>query len=164
MINKQNLWFITLLSLIMVLSIYYLTITDDTLSNLNLENTLKEEESQVVISENETIVALKVASEEELVTKISELENILLNNSSSLEEKNKAYEDLQEINKNEASKETIEKKIKEEFKLDSYVSINGNNINITIASIKHDNSLANSIIRCVQDLFNENKYITVKFG
>ena len=163
MINKQNLWFITLFSLIMVLSIYYLTITDDTLSNLNVaENT--NPPAEVVISENETIVALKVASEEELVTKINELENILLNNTSSIEEKNQAYEDLQNINKNEASKETIEKKIKEEFKLESYVAINGNTINITIASIKHDNALANSIIRSVQSLFSENKYITVKFG
>ena len=147
----------------MVLSIYYLTITDDTLSNLNVnpEETI---ESEVVVSENETIVALKVASEEELVAKISELENILLNNSSSIEEKNKAYEDLQEINKNEASKETIEKKIKEEFKLDSYVSISGNTITVTIASIKHDSALANSIIQSIQSLFSENKYITVKFG
>ena len=163
MINKQNLWFITLFSLIMVLSIYYLTITDDTLSNLNIDSS-ETETSEVVVSENDTIVALKVASEEELVAKINELEDILLNNSSSIAEKNKAYEDLQEINKNEASKETIEKKIKEEFKLDSYVAINGNNITITIASIKHDNALANSIIRSVQSLFSDNKYITIKFG
>ncbi len=163
MINKQNLWFITLFSLIMVLSIYYLTITDDTLSNLNIDSS-ETEASEVVVSENDTIVALKVASEEELVAKINELEDILLNNSSSIAEKNKAYEDLQEINKNEASKETIEKKIKEEFKLDSYVAINGNNITITIASIKHDNALANSIMRSVQSLFSDNKYITIKFG
>lgn len=164
MINKQNLWFITLFSLIMVLSIYYLTMSDDTLSTLNVNSNSTNNNSEVVISENETLVALKVADEEALVTKIEELQNILLNNSSSLEEKNNAYDELQNLNKNESTKETITKKIKDTYKLDSFVSIDGNNIKITIASSKHDTKLANNIIRSVQELFNETKYITVKFG
>ena len=61
MINKQNLWFITLFSLIMVLSIYYLTMSDDTLSTLNVNSNSTNNNSEVVISENETLVALKVA-------------------------------------------------------------------------------------------------------
>ena len=163
MINKQNLWFITLFSLIMVLSIYYLTMSEDTLSTLNVNNT-NNNGTEVVISENETLVALKVADEEALVSKIEELQNVLLNNSSSLEEKNHAYDELQEINKKESTKETIVKKIKDTYKLDSFVSIEENNIKITIASSKHDTKLANNIIRSVQELFNETKYITIKFG
>jgi len=164
MINKQNLWFITLFSLIMVLSIYYLTMSDDTLSTLNVNSTNNNSGTEVVISENETLVALKVADEEALVSKIEELQGILLNNSSSLEEKNKAYDELQDINKTESTKETILKKIKDTYKLDSFVNIDGNNIKITIASSKHDASLANNIIRSVQELFSDTKYITVKFG
>lgn len=164
MINKQNLWFITLFSLIMVLSIYYLTMSEDTLSTLNVNGVTGNKGTEVVISENETLVALKVADEEALVTKIEELQNILLNNSSSLEEKNNAYDELQNINKKESTKETIIKKIKDTYKLDSFVSIDGNNIKITIATTKHDAKLANNIIRSVQELFSDTKYITVKFG
>lgn len=163
MINKQNLWFITLFSLIMVLSIYYLTMSEDTLSTLNVSNS-NNNGTEVVISENETLVALKVAGEEALVSKIEELQGILLNNSSSLEEKNKAYDELQNINKQESTKETIIKKIKDTYKLDSFVNIDGNNIKITIASSKHDAKLANNIIRSVQELFSDTKYITIKFG
>lgn len=163
MINKQNLWFITLFSLIMVLSIYYLTMSEDTLSTLNVSNS-NNNGTEVVISENETLVALKVADEEALVSKIEELQGILLNNSSSLEEKNKAYDELQNINKQESTKETIIKKIKDTYKLDSFVNIDGNNIKITIASSKHDAKLANNIIRSVQELFSDTKYITIKFG
>ncbi len=163
MINKQNLWFITLFSLIMVLSIYYLTMSDDTLSTLNVMKE-KNEPVDVVISENETLVALKIEQEEALVAKIEELQNVLLNNSSSLEEKNDAYEKLQDINKEEANKEAITKKIKDEFKLDSVVSIDGNNIKVTISSTKHDTKLANNIIRSVQSLYSETKYITIKFS
>ena len=135
MINKQNLWFITLFSLIMVLSIYYLTMSDDTLSTLNVNSNSTNNNSEVVISENETLVALKVADEE-----------------------------VQKLNKNEITKDTITKKIKDTYKLDSFVSIDGNNIKITIASSKHDTKLANNIIRSVQELFSDTKYITVKFG
>ena len=42
MINKQNLWFLTLFSLIMVLSIYYLTMSQDTLSTLNVNSDVTE--------------------------------------------------------------------------------------------------------------------------
>lgn len=163
MINKQNLWFITLFSLIMVLSIYYLTMSEDKLDTLKVGANVNDN-SEVVISENETLVALKVAGEEALVTKLENLESILLNSTSTIEEKNKAYEELQNINKNESTRETIEKSIKETFKLDSFVSIDGNNIKITIASLNHDKTLANNIIRTVQSNFTEPKYITVKFG
>ncbi len=162
MINKQNLWFITLFSLIMVLSIYYLTMGEDTFASLNVNNN-EAEKTDVVISESDTLVALKVADEEALVTKMEELQDILLSSTATLEEKNKAYDELQNINKNEASKEAITKKIKEEFKLDSYVSIDGDNIKVTIASKKHDAALANNIIRSIQSLYNEEKYITIKF-
>ncbi len=163
MINKQNLWFITLFSLIMVLSIYYLTMSDDTLSTLNVGATTNEP-TEVVVSENETLVALKVADEEAMIAKIDELQNILLNSSSSLQEKNDAYDELQKINKNEASKEQIQKIIKEKFNLDSFVKINGTNITVTVASKKHDTKLANNIIREVQNLYEDTMYITVKFG
>lgn len=163
MINKQNLWFITLFSLIMVLSIYYLTMSNDTLSSLNV-TTNEDNSSKITISENDTLVALKVADEEALVTKMTELQNTLLSNTASLEEKNAAYEELQNLNKKESTKETIEKLIKENFKLNSYVNIDGNNIKVTIASIKHDATLANNIIRSIQNLYDKEMYIIVKFG
>ena len=162
MINKQNLWFITLFSLIMVLSIYYLTMKDDALSTVKV-NSSEDNSTDVVISKSDAIIALKVADEEKMVEKMEELENVLLNDTASIEEKNAAYEEIMTINKNEANKETIEKKIKEQFKLESFISIDGDNIKVTIASKTHDAALANNIIRIVQSLFSEPKYITVKF-
>ena len=38
MINKQSVWFVTLFSLILVLSIYYVTMNDNSLAGI-LENT-----------------------------------------------------------------------------------------------------------------------------
>lgn len=164
MINKQNLWFITLFSLIMVLSVYYLTMSNDTLSTLNVSSDDNPGTDIVISEENDTLVALKVTDEEELLARMEELENILLSDVATLQEKNDAYEELQTINKTESEKETIIKLIKDNFKLDSVVKIDANNITITIASTTHNAELANNIIRSVQELYDTDKYITVKFS
>ena len=164
MINKQNLWFLTLFSLIMVLSIYYLTMSDDTLSTLNVNSDISKGTDVVISEENDTLVALKVQDEEKLLERMEELQNILLSDVATLQEKNDAYEELQTLNKTESEKETIVKLIKEQYKLDSVVQIDQSNITITVASTKHDVTLANNIIRSVQALYDTDKYITVKFG
>lgn len=164
MINKQNLWFISLFSLIMVLSIYYLTMSNDTLSTLNVSGDVSEGTDVVISEENDTLVALKVADEEALLERMEELENILLSDVATLQEKNDAYEELQTLNKTEGEKEAIIKLIKDEFSLDSVVQIENNSITITISSTTHDTSLANNIIRSVQGLYSTDKYITVKFS
>lgn len=163
MINKQNLWFITLFSLIMVLSIYYLTMSDDTLSTLSVSSN-EANQTELVVSENETLVSLRVANEEALVAKIEELQNILLNDTATIEEKNEAYEELQNLQSQESEIEKIEKMLKDTYSLDSVVCIDGNNITVTIASTEHDTTLANNIIRSIQALYSESKYISVKFG
>ena len=164
MINKQNLWFLTLFSLIMVLSIYYLTMSDDTLSTLNVSSDKGEATDVVISEENDTLVALRVADEEQLLARMEELENILLSDVATLQEKNDAYEELQTLNKTEGEKDAIVKLIKDEYKLDSVVKIENNNITITIASTTHDALLANNIIRSVQSLYDKDMYITVKFS
>lgn len=164
MINKQNLWFLTLFSLIMVLSIYYLTMSDDTLSTLNVNKDVSEATDVVISEENDTLVALKVADEEALLNRMSELQDILLSDVATLQEKNDAYEELQALNKTESEKENIINLIKEQYKLDAVVKIDNTNIIITIASSKHDATLANNIIRSVQELYSQDMYITVKFS
>ena len=164
MINKQNLWFISLFSLIMVLSIYYLTMSDDTLSTLNVNSDVSDATDVVISEENDTLVALRVSEEEALIARMNELEEILLSDVATLEEKNDAYEELQSLNKSESEKEAIIKLIKEEYKLDSVVQIENTSITITIASTTHDAALANNIIRSVQKLYNQDMYITVKFS
>ena len=164
MINKQNLWFLTLFSLIMVLSIYYLTMSQDTLSTLNVNCDVSDATDVVISEENDTLVALRVSEEEALIARMNELEEILLSDVATLQEKNDAYEELQSLNRSESEKEAIIKLIKEQYKLDSVVQIENTNITITIASTTHDAALANNIIRSVQELYDQDMYITVKFS
>ena len=53
--------------------------------------------------------------------------------------------------------------ITEKFKYDSFIKIDGDAISITIASKEHSKEIANKIIREVQNLYDKQKYITIKF-
>ena len=166
MINKQNLWFITLFSLIIMLGIYYVTMIDkDSTLNAISKGVSKEitDQTSVEIDDNSILVALRVKEDEELISKMEELQTILLDEKATLEEKNDAYESLQNLNNNKGKEESIEKMIKKDFSLNSFVKINGDKIDITINSNDHSTKIANDIITKVQSLYKTRMFITVKF-
>ena len=166
--NKQNLWFIPLFSIILVLSIYYISMPSNILeeynnSNTNTNETNNSKETVSTINEETSLVALRVAADEELLTKLTNLQNTITDKEKTVMEKNNAYEELMTLNENKGLEENIESKLKEKFSYDSFVKINKDQINIVISSTKHDKMIANSIIKEVQSMFDTKKYITVKF-
>ena len=166
MINKRSLWFLTLFSLILVLSVYYITMPSELLiATNNGTNKKKTEEVSVTKEEKESaeLVASRVESEEKMLDKISQLKKILTDSKATTEEKNKAFEELQNINKTRSEEEKIEKSIENELNLNTFVSIENKNITVTVDSDKHDNKLANSIMRNVQKNFDTQMKITIKF-
>ena len=160
MINKQSLWFLTLFSIILVLSVYYIAMPNNTLATLK-ENDINKE--TLNITESDALTSLRVESDEEAQTTMNELQSILLNEKSSLEEKNNAYEKIQNMNFNKSKEESIEKLITENFKLQSFVKIDKDNIKVTISKKDHDLVIANQIIRKIQEEYTNKMYITVKF-
>jgi len=165
MINKQSLWFVTLFSLILVLSIYYVTMGDDTLSEImnNNQTTNDVTVANVNVEESSLLVALRVEDDEALLKEMDHLQSVLLDNAATLQEKNDAYEALKALNSNKGKEEELEKQIKDEFKLSSFVKINNDQISIVIQSSEHNVDLANKIIRSIQGLYDQKMYITVKF-
>lgn len=166
--NKQNLWFITLFSIILVLSIYYISMPSNILeeynnSNTNTNETNNSKETVSTVNEETSLVALRVAADEELLTKLTNLQNTITDKEKTVMEKNNAYEELMTLNENKGLEENIESKLKEKLSYDSFVKINKDQINIVISSTKHDKMIANSIIKEVQSMFDTKKYITVKF-
>lgn len=160
MINKQSLWFLTLFSIILVLSVYYIAMPNNTLA------TLKENDSDIEtlnIEESDSLAALRVQDDEEIESTMNELQSILLNEETTLEEKNTAYEKIQNINSNKGKEESIEKLIEETFKYKSFVKIDNDKISVTISNKTHDVKLANEIIRKIQEQYTNKMYITVKF-
>ena len=160
MINKQNLWFVTLFSLILVLGIYYVTMGDESLSVLAGENNISKD---VSVKESDVIVALQVDRDEAVLKEMNEYQSILLDDTATIEEKNDAYNALQALSNSKSECEKIKKLITEKFKFDNFVKIDGDAISITIAAKDHNKEIANNIIREVQSLYDKQKYSTVKF-
>lgn len=165
MINKRSLWFLTLFSLILVLSVYYITMPSELLMATN--NGSKKESEEVSVTEeteeNAELVALRVESEEKMLDKVTELKKILTDSKASTEEKNKAFEELQKLNKNRSEEEKIENKINKEFKFKSFVSIENTNVTVVVDSKQHSTEIANKIMRLVQENFDKKMSISVKF-
>ena len=170
MINKQNLWFLTLFSLILVLSVYYVTMPndllltnngavgskkneqtsvskdtntdttknedtkkDDTKSTTTKDN--KDNNTTVTIKESETLEALRVSLNQEREAEKTKLQSLLTNSSATSEEKNNAYEKLQEINTVTSEEATLEKKLKEKYKMSVFVKIENKEITVVVDMI-----------------------------
>ncbi len=164
MINKQSLWFLTLFSLILVLSLYYITMPSEMLlTNNNVETKEKVDNTKTTVKESEILVSLRVEADEERSTLMETYQAVLTDEKKSTEEKNNAYESLKELNVVQGKENELESKIKKEFSLNSFIKINNDDIKVVVASTKHSYKLANDIMVLIQKEFTSKKYITVQF-
>ena len=169
MMNKQNLWFLTLFSLILVLSVYYITMPNDLLIASNSTETKEEnkttteESDKDAISEVDDLTALRVNLDEERDKEKAELKKEMTNEEATTDEKNNAYEQLKYLSVIEGEEEKLEKLIKKEHNLNSFVKVDSNTITVVAAKKKHDVTLANNIMRTIQSEYDTKKTITVKF-
>jgi len=162
MINKQSMWFLTLLSLVLVLGVYYVTMPNDLLKS-SVKGEEKNKEVNVSVSEGDILIAMRANRDEKVSLEIEELEKVLTSGTSTSEEKNKAFEELKLLNLNVGKEEELEQKLETDFGIKSYIEINKDNIKVVINSKEHDASLANNIMRSIQSEYKEKMYITVQF-
>lgn len=162
MINKKNLWFLTLFSLVLVLSIYYVTMPNELLLTSNgVED--GNNDKQLNVRESGIISALKVEDNNSKLKEIGALKEILTKEDSSVDDKNKAFDALKLINQISSKEELLEEKIMNNYSLDSFVKIDGDQIRVVIESETHDNDLANKIMKTIQKEFDTKQYISIQF-
>ena len=161
MIKKQNLWFLTLFSIIIVLTVFYIFPSKPMISKNEKENeiTIKVNEPEEVSS----LVAMRVSLEEERQNSIDDLQKQLVNDKISNNDKNNIYEQLKYLNELQGKEEMIENQIKNKYKLNCFVKIDNSNANTICISNKHNNKIANNIMRLIQDKFNKKMFTTIKF-
>ena len=162
MINKQSMWFLTLFSLVLILGVYYVTMPNDLLKGKITGEDIKKEVN-VNVTEGDALIAMRANRDERVALEVDKLEEILTNESTTPEDKNKAFEELKLLNINVSKESSLEEKIETKFGIKSYIEINKDNIKVVISSKEHDASLANNIMRCIQEEYKEKMYITVEF-
>ena len=160
MINKKNLWFLTLFSLVLVLSVYYVTMPAELLITNDIP---KEEENNIKIEETGLIETLRIEDNANTLEEINKLKETIANDKSKAEDKNKAFDALKVLNQISSQEELLEEKVKNIHNLDSFIKIDGDQIRVVINSDKHSSSLANEIMRTIQDSFDSKQYISIQF-
>ena len=161
MINKQSLWFLTLLTLILVLGVYYVTMPNELLKSKEVLESVNKE-IEVNVTESDKLVSLRVERDEKLETTMKELQNVLTSATSSVEEKNSAFEELKLLNLTKGKEEELENKLLDTYKIKSFIEINGDQIKVTVNSKEHNSTLANNIMRSIQEEYNKTMYIILK--
>lgn len=159
--SKNNLWFLTLFSLILILGVYYITLPSDIFSKKETSKVSSNVETDV--SENNYLVALRVERDEKISSVMAELQDKIVS-SDDKEEKNSAFEELQLLNLAKGKETFLEDKIQNELGITSYIEINQDNINVTISSSEHNEDIVNEIMRSIQSEFDDKKNITIKFS
>ena len=185
MINKKNLWFLTLFSMVLVLSIYYVTMPNELLitnngeSNVittsneekktnnttenNKDNKDDNKDKSVNIETSDVISALKVEDENKVLEEINNLKKTLTDMNVNIDDKNKAFEQLKDINQKNSLEEKIETKLKEKYNKECFVKIDKDQVRVVMGSSEHNVGLANEIMRLVQENFNNKMYVSVQF-
>lgn len=160
MINKQKLWFLTLFSLILVLSVYYVTMP----SNLLSVSDIKEDTPPTINMEDTNILdVLKEENNERVAKEIESLRKIVVDVETNINDKNIAYEKIQKLEENKGKEEKIVSLIKEKLGFDTYVEIKNAKVNVVVSNKEHSYKIANDIIKLVSSSFDSDKSVTVKF-
>ena len=139
---------------------YYITLPSEL---FNAEKT-KEVSSKVDVnvSEEDKLISLRVERDERVNTVMSELQDKIINSNNS-EEKNTYFDELQKINLSKGKETYLEDKLLSKLNINSLVEITGDNITVTIAALEHNTSIVSEIMKCVQEEFEDDKNIVIKF-
>ena len=160
MINKKNLWFLTLFSLVLVLSVYYITMPTELLVTNNTETI---DNVELEIEEASVVEALKTEDNTNTLEEINKLKETIANKETTTEDKNQAFDAIKTLNQISSKEELLEEKIKTTYNLDSFIKIDGDQIRVVIDSDDHSNSIANNIMKTIQNNFDTKQYISIQF-
>ena len=161
MINKKNLWFLTLFSLVLVLSVYYVTMPKELLTTNNGE--VIDNKVNVDIKEANIIETLKQEDENATLEEINKYKLTISNVDVTTEEKNKAFDAIKLLNQISSKESLLEEKVKNAHNLDTFIKIDGDQIRVVVDSDDHTSTLANDIMRTIQSNFDTKKYISIQF-
>ena len=159
MINKKNLWFLTLFSLVLVLSVYYITMPKELLQT----NNDIPEDTKITVEETNIIETLRLEDNANTLEEINKLKTTISDNTLTSEAKNEAFDALKLLNQISSQEEILEEKLKNTLNLDSFIKIDGDQIRVVVDCDEHSKAMANNIMRAIQENFDTKQYISIQF-
>jgi stage III sporulation protein AH len=179
LLRKQTVWLLTMLSLVAVLSVYYITTPQDTAVNQETQETPKEktntnsskestesdESSTVVTNESSDSVfeAMRIDLNDERSRQKEELTNKVASSDLSEEERVEAHEQIEALAEMSTKEDMLETMIIALGYKDALVRAEGDQIQITVKSDKKDAGAANKIIQMVTKEIGKTNAVAVEF-
>lgn len=188
LLKKQTVWLLTMLSLVVVLSVYYITSPDQNGSNLtaveqkvknqidnqqgksSTKSTAKTDASSgstVVSSEDSsdpTFDTVRMELQDQRSQEIDQLQSIIASTDLPADKRSEAYDQMQKLNQAAQQEEVLETLIKAMGYDDALVEADGERVNVTVTSNKtHSAAAANDIIQLVKREVGDTNYVAVEF-
>ncbi|WP_088072851.1 SpoIIIAH-like family protein [Gottfriedia luciferensis] len=184
--KKQTIWLLTMLSLVVVLSVYYVTTPDNlkTTGFMNMNNNTdtasldstpkdtkktdtkkqndKETSTQQNGSTNDIFLKQRMEQEDQRSQLIDEYQATVDSATASAQEKSKAFTSMNELQKLTALESDVETMIKEAGYKDALVRADKNQVKVDVTSSKPSRKAANDIIQMTRSVLGE-KLVVVKF-
>ncbi|WP_102691387.1 SpoIIIAH-like family protein [Rummeliibacillus pycnus] len=174
-VKKKAVWFLTLLSLAAVISVYYLSNPVTPFNGLAIfsDNALKDTKISDIASKTGKTTPVTTEShlfEEmrmELQNERSQLKDTLTKKIASsqytAEEKNEAFDQIDSITKNESNEAMLEMLIKTLGYPDAFVRVENDRIRVTVQANELSKAKANEIVYMVKKELDNSGQIVVDF-
>ena len=174
LLRKQTVWLLTMLSLVAVLSVYYITSPQDAAvnqdtpkeeANSSKETSKSEESSTVVTNESSDSVfeAMRIDLNDERSRQKEQLTNKVASSELSEEERVEAHEQIEALSEMSTKEDMLETMIIALGYKDALVRADGDQIQITVKADKQDAGAANKIIQMVTKEIGKTNAVAVEF-
>lgn len=176
LLKKQTVWLLTMLSLVVVLSVYYITSPEQKATNMaTVEDQSKEKKSadstasddgKTVISgvaSDEVFEALRLELEDQRNEMKEQLNEIMASTDLTAEKRSEAYDQMKKLDELAKKENVLETLIKTMGYDDALVRADGEKVRITVKAKDHSASAANDIIQLVRTEIGELENVVVDF-
>ncbi|WP_101844251.1 SpoIIIAH-like family protein [Halobacillus sp. Marseille-P3879] len=174
MVKKQTVWLLTMLSLLIVLSVYYMTSPDNGEMAFiqdeewqDIESAEEEGAAEDVVSSemptDELFASIRLEMQNERDQKSEQLSEIVASSDYSAEEKNDAMEEMETLQETSSKESILENTIRASIPYDDVlVRSEGDVIQVTVQAEELTKAETREIMQMVSDEFGQ-KRVEVKF-
>ena len=171
-VKKRTVWFLTLVSLVAVISVFYIfedntpnilsIFSDDAINETDILGVNKDT-TQPVNSESDLFQEVRLEQANKRSQLKEQLTQKIASDQSTAEEKNTAFNEMDELIKLESSEAMLEMLIKSIGYSDALVRIDEEKVMVTVMSDEISNKQASEIMYIVRSEFNDYVNVQVKF-
>lgn len=170
-VKKRTVWFLTLFSLVAVISVYYLLednktpnilalFTDDSIADTEILG-VNQEVKKIVNSESDLFQEMRLETSNKRSQLREQLDQQIASTDYTPEQKNEAFNKREELINRESSEATLEMLVKSFGYDDALVRIEDEKVAVTVMSDTNDKKQVNEIAHMIMTELDDNVVVTV---